>query len=215
MRIESAFIADHVEVDPTTGMLDVQSGFQNCAKVPNLPFRHVMGLAIVVQVAFDEYDHPFRLTIDVERVDGLPVMHHEDFTFEIPHGIGAMDGISHHFPFAFSLPVEFYEVGVHRIIVGDDDSDSAVIPFVVEMVTLEHDRVRSSGCATFAQPMSPPGDQRIRNRRSSGPYAQGDAHLPEDRPGFVHHHDDPVPVLGLDRVLEPHCRARHQDSQGR
>src|ERR1035438_8731594 len=40
-------------------------------------------------------------------------MHHEDFTFEIPHGIGVMDGISHHYPFAFSLPVEFYEVGVH------------------------------------------------------------------------------------------------------
>ena len=139
VRIESAFIADHVEVDPTTRTLDVRTGFQSYVKVPNLPFRHVLGLAIVVQVAFDEYDHPFSLAIDVERVDDLPVMHHEDFTFEIPHGIGAMDGISHHYPFAFSLPVEFYEVGVHRVIVGNDDSDYAVIPFVVQMVTLEHD----------------------------------------------------------------------------
>jgi hypothetical protein len=66
-------------------------------------------------------------------------MHHEDFTFQIPHGIGAMDGISHHYPFAFSLPVELYEVGVHRVIVGDDDSDFAAIPFVVQMATLEYD----------------------------------------------------------------------------
>jgi hypothetical protein len=113
VRIESAFIADHVEVDPTTRTLDVRTGFQSYVIVPHLPFRHVLGLAIVVQVAFDEYDHPFSLAIDVERVDDLPVMHHEDFTFEIPHGIGVMDGISHHYPFAFSLPVEFYEVGVH------------------------------------------------------------------------------------------------------
>ena len=137
MRIESAFIADHVEVDPTTGTLDVQSGFQNYVKSPNLPFRHVVGLAIVVQIAFDEYDHPFRLAIDVERVDDRPVMHHEDFTFEIPHGIGATGGISHHYPFALSLPVDFYEVGLHRVIVGDEGSDCADIPFVVQMVTLE------------------------------------------------------------------------------
>jgi hypothetical protein len=60
-------------------------------------------------------------------------MHHEDFTFEIPHGIGAMDGISH------SLPIGFYEVGLHQVIVGDEDSDFALIPFVVQMATLEHD----------------------------------------------------------------------------
>jgi hypothetical protein len=40
---------------------------------------------------------------------------------------------------AFSLPVEFCEVGLHRVIVGDDDSDLAVSPFVVQMITLEHD----------------------------------------------------------------------------
>jgi hypothetical protein len=98
-----------------------------------------LGLAVVVQIAFDEYDHPFRLAIYIERVDELPVMHHEDFTFEIPHGIGAMDGISHHYSFAFSMPVEFYEVGLHRVIVGDEDSDFALIPFVVQMVTPEQD----------------------------------------------------------------------------
>ncbi len=113
-------------------------------------------------------------------------MHHEDFTFQIPHGIGAMDGISHHYPFAFSLPVDFYEVGLHRVIVGDDGSDCADIPFVLQMVTSEVGRVQSSGCATFTQPMSPPGDQRIRNRRSSGLYAQGDVRLDEQSvtPGF-------------------------------
>jgi hypothetical protein len=137
VRIESAYIADHVEVDPTTRTLDVRTGFQSYAKVPGLPCRHVLGLAVVVQIAFDEYDHPFSLAIEIERVDELPVMHHEDFTFEIPHGIGAMDGISHHYPFAFSLPVEFYEVGVHSVIVGDGDSDFAHIPFVVQVVTLE------------------------------------------------------------------------------
>ena len=47
VRIESAFIADHVEVDPTTRTLDVRTGFQSYVKVPNLPFRHVLGLAIV------------------------------------------------------------------------------------------------------------------------------------------------------------------------
>ncbi len=139
MRIESAFIADHVEVDPTTSTLDVQAGFRNYVKVPSLPCRHVLGLAVVVQIAFDEYDHPFSLAIDVERVDELPVMHHEDSTFEIPQGIGAMDGISHHYPFAFFMPVEFCDVGVHRVIVGDEHSDFALIPFVVQMVTLEQD----------------------------------------------------------------------------
>jgi hypothetical protein len=29
VRIESAFIADHVEVDPTTSTFDVRAGFQN------------------------------------------------------------------------------------------------------------------------------------------------------------------------------------------
>jgi hypothetical protein len=37
------------------------------------------------------------------------------------------------------LPVEFYDVGVHRVIVGDGDSDFANIPFLVQMVTLEDD----------------------------------------------------------------------------
>jgi hypothetical protein len=137
VRIESAFIAEHVGVDPVNQTLDVWAGYQNYVRVPHLPYRHALGLAVVVQVAFDEYDHPFSLDIDVERVDDLPVMHHETFTFEIPHGIGAMDGFSHHHPFAFSLPVEFYEVGMHSVIVGDGDSDFAHVPFVVQMVTLE------------------------------------------------------------------------------
>lgn len=137
MRIESAFIAEHVEVDPHTHTLSVRAGYQNYVKVPGLPFRHKLGLAIVVQIAFDEYDHPFTLAIDVDRVDDLPVMHHEDFIFEIPHGIGATDGFSHHHPYAFVLPVEFYEVGLHSVIIGDGDSDFAHIPFVVQMITLE------------------------------------------------------------------------------
>ena len=53
------------------------------------------------------------------------VMHHEDFTFEIPFGIRAMDGFSHHHPFAFTLPLEFYDVGLHSVIIGDGDSDFA------------------------------------------------------------------------------------------
>ena len=124
-------------MDPTTSTLDVQAGFRNYVKVPSLPCRHVLGLAVVVQIAFDEYDHPFSLAIDVERVDELPVMHHEDFNFEIPRGIHAADGISHHYPFAFSLPVDFYDVGLHSVIVGDGDSDLAHIPFIVQMVTLD------------------------------------------------------------------------------
>ena len=48
-----------------------------------------------------------------------------------------MDGFSHHHPFALSLPVEFYEVGLHSVIIGDGDSDFAHIPFMVQMVTLE------------------------------------------------------------------------------
>jgi hypothetical protein len=45
-------------------------------------------------------------------------------------------GISHHCSFAFSLPVEFYEVGVHRVIVGDEDSD---LPDVLLVVPVEQD----------------------------------------------------------------------------
>ena len=137
MRIESAFIADHAEVNPATRTLDVRSGFQSSTRVPKLPFRHVLALALVIQVASDDYGRAFTLGIDVNRVDELPVMLHQDFSFEIPRGIHAADGVSHHYPFAFSLPVDFYEVGVHRIIVGDDDSDLAVIPFVVPWNTTE------------------------------------------------------------------------------
>jgi hypothetical protein len=53
VRIESAFIAEHVEVDPVTQTLGVGAGYQNYVRVPSLPFRHALGLAIVVQVAFD------------------------------------------------------------------------------------------------------------------------------------------------------------------
>ncbi|HZM53894.1 MAG TPA: hypothetical protein VFC03_02585 [Acidimicrobiales bacterium] len=137
MRIESAFIADHAEVDPTTGTLGVRSGFQSYVRVPSLPVRHVLALALVIQVASDEYGRTFSLGIDIDRVDDLPVMHHEDINFEIPRGIHAADGISHHYPFAFSLPVDFYDVGLHSVIVGDGDSDLAHIPFIVQMVTLD------------------------------------------------------------------------------
>src|ERR1017187_11016436 len=46
-------------------------------------------------------------------------------------------GVSHHYPFAFSLPVDFYDVGLHSVIVGDEDSDVAHVPFIVQMVTLD------------------------------------------------------------------------------
>jgi hypothetical protein len=84
MRIESAFIADHAEVNPATQTLDVRSGFQSSTRVPKLPFRHVLGLALVIQVASDDYGRAFTLGIDVNRVDELPVMLHQDFSFEIP-----------------------------------------------------------------------------------------------------------------------------------
>ena len=32
-----------------------------------------------------------------------------------------MGGISHHHLFAFSMPVEFYDIGFHPVIVGDED----------------------------------------------------------------------------------------------
>ena len=47
----------------------------------------------------------------------------------------AVDGVSHHYPFAFSLPVDFYDVGLHSVIVGDEDSDVAHVQFIVQMVT--------------------------------------------------------------------------------
>jgi hypothetical protein len=56
-----------------------------------------------------------------------------------PRGIHAADGVSHHYPFAFSLPVDFYDVGLHSVIVGDEDSDVAHVPFIVQMVTLDED----------------------------------------------------------------------------
>jgi hypothetical protein len=132
MRIESAFIADHAEVNPATRTLDVRSGFQSSIKVPKLPFRHVLALALVIQVASDEYGRVFTLGIEVDRVDELPVMLHQDFSFEIPRGIYAADGVSHHYPFTFSLPVDFYDVGLHSVIVGDEDSDVAHVPFIYE-----------------------------------------------------------------------------------
>ena len=61
----------------------------------------------------------------------------EAHPFEIPRGIHAADGVSHHYPFAFSLPVDFYDVGLHSVIVGDEDSDVAHVPFIVQMVTLD------------------------------------------------------------------------------
>ena len=137
VRIESAFIAGHAEVDPLTEALDVRSGFLNHVKVASLPLRYDLGLGLVVQIAMDEYDHPFTLEIVVDRVEDHLELHHEDFTFEIPFGIRAMDGFSHHHPFAFTLPLEFYDVGLHSVIIGDGDSDFAHVDFVVQMVTLD------------------------------------------------------------------------------
>ena len=137
MRIESAFIAGHVELDPLTEALDVRSGFLNHVKVTSLPLRYDLGLGLVVQIAMDEYDRPFTLEIVVDRVEDHRELHHEDFTFEIPFGIRAMDGFSHHHPFAFTLPLEFYNVGLHSVIIGDEGSDVAHVDFVVQMVTLD------------------------------------------------------------------------------
>lgn len=136
MRIETAFIAGYVEIDPVTEGLDVRSGFQNYVRVPSLPFHYDLGLGLVVQVGMDEYDRPFTLEIVVDRVEDDWVMHHEDFTFQIPFSIRAMDGFSHHHPYAFTLPLEFYDVGLHSVIIGDGDSDVAHVDFVVQMVTL-------------------------------------------------------------------------------
>lgn len=85
----------------------------------------------------DEFDRPFTHEFVVDRVEDHRVMHHEDFTFEIPFGIRAMDGFSHHYPFAFTLPLEFYDVGLHSVIIGDGDSDFAHVDLVVQMVTLD------------------------------------------------------------------------------
>ena len=136
MRIETAFIAGYVEIDPVTEGLDVRSGFQNYVRVPSLPFHYDLGLGLVVQVGMDEYDRPFTLEIVVDRVEDDWVMHHGDFTFQIPFSIRAMDGFSHHHPYAFTLPLEFYDVGLHSVIIGDGDSDVAHVDFVVQMVTL-------------------------------------------------------------------------------
>src|SRR5665213_3765392 len=64
--------------NPATRTLDVRSGFQSSIRVPKLPFRHVLALALVVQVASDEYGRAFTLGIDIDRVDELPVMLHQD-----------------------------------------------------------------------------------------------------------------------------------------
>jgi hypothetical protein len=137
VRIESAFIAGHVEVDPVTESLDVRFGFQTYVRVPSLPFLCDLGLGMVVQIAMDEYGRPFTLEIVVDRVENGRVLHYEDFTFEIPFGIRTMEGFSHHHSFAFALPLEFYDVSLHSVIIGDGDSDYAHIDFVVQMVTLD------------------------------------------------------------------------------
>jgi hypothetical protein len=64
-------------------------------------------------------------------------MLHEEFSFQIPGGMHAVDGVSHHYPFVLSLPVDFYDVGLHSVVVGDELSDVAHVPFVVRMVTLD------------------------------------------------------------------------------
>lgn len=64
-------------------------------------------------------------------------MLHQDFAFEIPHGMHAVDGVSHHYQFANSLPTDFYDVRLHSVIMSDDDSDVAHVPFIVHMVTLD------------------------------------------------------------------------------
>ena len=137
MRIESEFIAGHVEVDPATETLDVSAGFQNYVRVPILPFSYDLGLGTVVQIAMDEFDRSFTLGIVVDRVEDGRVMHQEDFTFEIPFGLRAVDGFSHHDPFGFTLLLELYDVGLHSVIIGDGNSDFAHVEFVVQMVTLD------------------------------------------------------------------------------
>ena len=47
------------------------------------------------------------------------------------------DGFSHHHPFAFNLPLEFHDVGLYAVIIGDGDSDFAHVDCAVQMVTLD------------------------------------------------------------------------------
>jgi hypothetical protein len=137
VQIESAFIDGHVELDPVTEALDVRSGLRNYVKVRALPSGTTWAWPWFIQIAFDEYDRPLTLKNVVDRVEDGRVLHHEEFTFEIPYGIRAMDGFSHHHPFALTLPLEFYDVGLHSVIIGDRDSDFAHVDFVVQMVTLD------------------------------------------------------------------------------
>jgi len=43
VRIESAFIAEQLEVEPVTHTLNVRNSYQNYIKVPRLPIRHDLG----------------------------------------------------------------------------------------------------------------------------------------------------------------------------
>lgn len=76
-------------------------------------------------VAADKYGRAFTLGIEVDRVDELPASLHDDFSFEVPRGMHPVDAVSHHYPFAFTLPVNFYDVGLRSVIVGNEGSDVA------------------------------------------------------------------------------------------
>lgn len=46
VRIESAVIADHAEVNPAAWTLDVRSGLQSSVRMPMIPFPHILALAV-------------------------------------------------------------------------------------------------------------------------------------------------------------------------
>jgi hypothetical protein len=129
VRIGSTFIADFAEVNRLPGrsvfgpVFRARSQCQRFPSITSRPWRWSSGW----QLTNTDEHSPSRSTSTASA--SLTLMLHQDFSFEIPRGMHVVDGVSHHYPSTFSMPVDFNDVRLHSVIVGDEDSDVAHVPF--------------------------------------------------------------------------------------
>lgn len=132
-----AFIADHVEVNPSTGSLDLQAAYKNYVDLASLPSTHVLGLGIVAKIGCQGLGCDFTIDISVDRVEDGANLHHSQIGFAIPEGSQAVDWTtSRAYPFAASLATKFHDVGHHGVTLLDGDRMLAYVPLVVRMAQL-------------------------------------------------------------------------------
>lgn len=115
MRITSAFLCNHVEVQAS--MLYVHGGFPEWWTIPELPSQQQVGLGIVVEIGTGELGRDLGLDVEVSRVDGAAVLTRSEVRFRREPSDQYVAEAPFYVPLPLSLGVRFDDVGPHLVTV--------------------------------------------------------------------------------------------------